>query len=38
MPMTEVAVASGFGSLRRFNEVFQDLFDRHPSALRRKSP
>lgn len=37
MPMTEVALASGFGSLRRFNEVFQGLFDRPPSALRRKS-
>jgi AraC family transcriptional regulator, regulatory protein of adaptative response / DNA-3-methyladenine glycosylase II len=35
MPMTEVALASGFGSLRRFNEVFQGLFDRPPSALRR---
>jgi AraC family transcriptional regulator, regulatory protein of adaptative response / DNA-3-methyladenine glycosylase II len=37
MPMTEVALASGFGSLRRFNEIFQDLFHRPPSALRRKS-
>jgi AraC family transcriptional regulator of adaptative response / DNA-3-methyladenine glycosylase II len=37
MPMTEIALAAGFGSLRRFNEVFQDLFDRPPSALRRKS-
>jgi AraC family transcriptional regulator, regulatory protein of adaptative response / DNA-3-methyladenine glycosylase II len=37
MPMTEVALAAGFSSLRRFNEVFQDLFHRPPSALRRKS-
>jgi AraC family transcriptional regulator, regulatory protein of adaptative response / DNA-3-methyladenine glycosylase II len=37
MAMTEVALASGFGSLRRFNEVFQDLFHRPPSALRRRS-
>jgi len=37
MPMTEVALASGFGSLRRFNEVFQDLFHRPPRALRRRS-
>jgi AraC family transcriptional regulator of adaptative response / DNA-3-methyladenine glycosylase II len=37
MPMTEVAMASGFGSLRRFNETFHDLFRRPPSALRRKS-
>jgi AraC family transcriptional regulator, regulatory protein of adaptative response / DNA-3-methyladenine glycosylase II len=36
MPMTEIALAAGFGSLRRFNEVFQELFDRPPSALRRK--
>ena len=37
MPMTEVAMASGFGSLRRFNETFRDLFHRPPSALRRKN-
>jgi AraC family transcriptional regulator, regulatory protein of adaptative response / DNA-3-methyladenine glycosylase II len=36
MPMSEVALASGFGSLRRFNEVFRDLFHRPPSALRRE--
>lgn len=37
MPMTEVALAAGFGSLRRFNEVFHELFRRPPSALRRKT-
>ncbi|NYF51392.1 AlkA N-terminal domain-containing protein [Tunturiibacter gelidoferens] len=37
MPMTEVALAAGFNSLRRFNELFQQLFHRPPSALRRKS-
>lgn len=37
MPMTEVALAAGFSSLRRFNEVFQNLFQRPPGALRRKS-
>ncbi|HEY6374379.1 MAG TPA: AlkA N-terminal domain-containing protein [Edaphobacter sp.] len=37
MPMTEVALAAGFGSVRRFNETFQNLFQRPPSALRRKS-
>ena len=37
MPMTEVALAAGFTSLRRFNELFQTLFHRPPSALRRKS-
>jgi AraC family transcriptional regulator, regulatory protein of adaptative response / DNA-3-methyladenine glycosylase II len=37
MPMTDVAMAAGFGSLRRFNETFRDLFRRPPSALRRKN-
>jgi len=35
LPMTEVAFASGFGSIRRFNEAFQGLFGRPPGALRR---
>jgi len=34
MSMTEVAMAAGFGSVRRFNEVFRDLFGRGPSTLR----
>jgi AraC family transcriptional regulator, regulatory protein of adaptative response / DNA-3-methyladenine glycosylase II len=38
MPMGEVALAAGFGSVRRFNETFHDLFRRPPSALRRKTP
>jgi AraC family transcriptional regulator of adaptative response / DNA-3-methyladenine glycosylase II len=33
--MTEVALAAGFGSVRRFNETFQQLFGRPPGALRR---
>ena len=37
MPMTEVALAAGFGSIRRFNETFRDLFHRPPSTLRRKT-
>src|SRR5580692_4606828 len=37
MPMTEIALAAGFGSVRRFNEIFRHLFHRPPSALRRKS-
>ncbi len=37
MPLTEIAFAAGFGSIRRFNEVFQDLFQRPPSALRHGS-
>ena len=36
LPMTEVAMSAGFGSVRRFNETFRDLFGRPPSALRRK--
>jgi AraC family transcriptional regulator, regulatory protein of adaptative response / DNA-3-methyladenine glycosylase II len=35
LPMTEVALAAGFGSVRRFNEIFQELFKRPPNALRR---
>lgn len=37
LPMAEVALASGFGSVRRFNETFRALFDRPPGALRRKT-
>src|ERR1700755_963743 len=33
--MTEIAMAAGFGSLRRFNDTFQALFKRPPTALRR---
>src|ERR1700735_2682252 len=36
LPMHEVAMAAGFGSLRRFNETFLNLFHRPPSALRKK--
>ena len=35
LPMSEVALAAGFGSIRRFNETFQQLFGRAPSTLRR---
>ena len=35
LPMTEVAFAAGFGSIRRFNETFQQLFGRSPRELRR---
>ena len=37
LPMAEIAMAAGFGSIRRFNETFQQLFRRPPSALRRKA-
>ncbi len=36
LPMGEVALAAGFGSVRRFNETFQRLYDRPPAALRRR--
>src|ERR1700732_3816077 len=35
MPMTEVALASGFSSIRRFNATFHTLYRRSPSELRR---
>ena len=35
LPMAQVALAAGFGSVRRFNELFLQLFKRPPSALRR---
>ncbi len=37
LPMTEVALSAGFGSVRRFNEIFAKMFGRPPSALRRAS-
>ena len=37
LPMAEIAFASGFGSVRRFNEAFQTLFGRPPGDLRRAS-
>lgn len=35
--MTQVALASGFGSVRRFNETFQHLYQRPPGELRRRA-
>jgi AraC family transcriptional regulator of adaptative response / DNA-3-methyladenine glycosylase II len=37
LSMAAVALASGFGSVRRFNETFQALYGRAPSALRRRA-
>ncbi|MCB8820376.1 DNA-3-methyladenine glycosylase 2 family protein [Microvirga rosea] len=37
LPMSEVAMAAGFGSVRRFNETFQKLYRRPPSAIRKRS-
>ncbi|GAW40426.1 Bifunctional transcriptional activator/DNA repair enzyme AdaA [Brevundimonas sp. SH203] len=36
LPMSDVALAAGFGSVRRFNETFQALYGRAPSDLRRR--
>ena len=35
LSMIEIAMASGFGSVRRFNETFQRMFGRPPRELRR---
>src|SRR5262245_49014134 len=35
LPMAQLAIASGFGSIRRFNATFQNLYGRTPSDLRR---
>jgi AraC family transcriptional regulator of adaptative response / DNA-3-methyladenine glycosylase II len=37
LAMAEVALASGFGSVRRFNETFHSLYGRPPSMLRRRA-
>ena len=34
MPMAEVALASGFGSTRRFNDAFRESYGRTPRELR----
>jgi AraC family transcriptional regulator of adaptative response / DNA-3-methyladenine glycosylase II len=36
MSMTSVAMAAGFGSVRRFNDTFSRLYGQPPSALRRQ--
>jgi AraC family transcriptional regulator of adaptative response / DNA-3-methyladenine glycosylase II len=38
LPVTRVAFASGFQSLRRFNSVFRERYRLSPSALRRTAP
>jgi AraC family transcriptional regulator of adaptative response / DNA-3-methyladenine glycosylase II len=37
LSMTEVALASGFGSVRRFNETFRRMYQRPPGELRRST-
>ena len=38
LPMTEIAHAAGFASLRRFNEVIAARYGRSPSDLRKVRP
>ncbi len=39
LPITDIALASGFQSIRRFNAAFRERFKRAPSDIRRhKSP
>jgi AraC family transcriptional regulator of adaptative response / DNA-3-methyladenine glycosylase II len=35
LSMAQIALAAGFGSIRRFNETFQRLYGRSPRSLRR---
>lgn len=35
LPVTDVAFASGFSSVRQFNDAFRQTFDATPSSLRR---
>jgi AraC family transcriptional regulator of adaptative response / DNA-3-methyladenine glycosylase II len=37
LPMADVAMSSGFSSIRSFNETIRDTYDRSPSELRRDS-
>lgn len=36
LPITQIALAAGFGSLRRFNDTFQRTYQRAPRELRRQ--
>jgi len=38
LPVTEVALASGFSSLRRFNAAFLEAYRMAPRELRRRAP
>jgi AraC family transcriptional regulator of adaptative response/methylated-DNA-[protein]-cysteine methyltransferase len=35
LPMTEIAMRAGFGSVRRFNSVFAEIYGRPPTEIRR---
>jgi len=36
LPMGDIAIASGFGSTRRFNDAFRNTYDRTPRELRKR--
>ena len=36
LPMTEIAAASGYGSIRRFNDAFRNTYNRTPRELRKR--
>ncbi len=38
MPVTEIAFASGFASVRQFNASFREAYGRPPTALRARVP
>ena len=38
LPITEIALAAGFGSSRRFNDAFRHTYHRAPRELRRAGP
>src|SRR4249920_3888715 len=35
LPMSEIAMQAGFGSLRRFNSLFAEIYGRPPTEIRR---
>src|SRR5215831_14624639 len=37
LPVTQIAFASGFSSLRRFNDAFQSRYKLSPTSLRRRA-
>jgi AraC family transcriptional regulator of adaptative response / DNA-3-methyladenine glycosylase II len=37
LPVTEIAFASGFGSIRQFNDIYKDVFGESPLESRKKS-
>ncbi len=38
LPMSEIALAAGFGCVRRFNAVIQSTYHRTPTQIRRNAP